>query len=182
MADLDRIDRKTLEILQRVARTSMTELAERIGRSTSPCSEWVRRLERQGVITGYHARVDPRAFGKSSWSATSSPGNSTTSRHPCGRIDSTEALVRALSMSRANHLVKRVAQAIEQQLGQGDSFSVHDRKPCLDRATLQGPALELLRRQRRGRLLTELRAHRRAPLQRCAGVDSTDDLGSAGIG
>lgn len=64
MSDLDRIDRKILDILQREGRISMTVLAERIGLSTSPCSERVRRLERDGVITGYHARIDPKALGK----------------------------------------------------------------------------------------------------------------------
>ena len=64
MPDLDRIDRKILDILQREGRISMTELAEQIGLSTSPCSERVRRMERDGVITGYHARVDPQALGK----------------------------------------------------------------------------------------------------------------------
>ena len=61
---LDRLDRRILEILQREGRLSMTELGQRIGLSTSPVSERVRRLERAGVITGYHARIDPRAVGK----------------------------------------------------------------------------------------------------------------------
>jgi Lrp/AsnC family leucine-responsive transcriptional regulator len=30
----------------------------------SPCSERVKRLERNGVITGYHARLDPDALGR----------------------------------------------------------------------------------------------------------------------
>ncbi|MCW5628150.1 MAG: winged helix-turn-helix transcriptional regulator [Rhodoferax sp.] len=64
MTDLDRIDRKILDILQREGRLPMTELAQRIGLSTSPCSERVRRMERDGAITGYHARVSPRALGK----------------------------------------------------------------------------------------------------------------------
>ncbi|GAC1390491.1 MAG: winged helix-turn-helix transcriptional regulator [Variovorax sp.] len=64
MIELDRIDRKILDILQRQGRISMTELAGEIGLSTSPCSERVRRLEREGVITGYHARIDPQALGK----------------------------------------------------------------------------------------------------------------------
>ncbi len=64
MIDLDRIDRKILDILQRQGRISMTDLAEQIGLSTSPCSERVRRMERDKVITGYHARVDPAALGK----------------------------------------------------------------------------------------------------------------------
>jgi Lrp/AsnC family transcriptional regulator, leucine-responsive regulatory protein len=64
MPELDRLDRKILDALQRNGRMSMTDLGEHIGLSTSPCSERVRRLERQGVITGYHARVDPQAVGK----------------------------------------------------------------------------------------------------------------------
>ena len=64
MTDLDRTDRKILDILQRQGRISMTDLAEQIGLSTSPCSERVRRMEREGVITGYYARVDPQALGK----------------------------------------------------------------------------------------------------------------------
>ena len=64
MPDIDRIDRKILDILQRQGRITMTELGEQIGLSTSPCAERVRRLERQGVITGYHARIDPQAVGR----------------------------------------------------------------------------------------------------------------------
>ncbi|ROR20762.1 Lrp/AsnC family leucine-responsive transcriptional regulator [Comamonas sp. BIGb0124] len=64
MHELDRIDRKILDILQREGRLSMTDLAERVGLSASPCTERVRRMERAGVITGYHARVSPAALGK----------------------------------------------------------------------------------------------------------------------
>ena len=42
----------------------MTELATQIGLSTSPCTERVRRLERDGVITGYHAHLSPEAVGR----------------------------------------------------------------------------------------------------------------------
>ncbi|MVW73082.1 winged helix-turn-helix transcriptional regulator [Bordetella sp. 15P40C-2] len=63
MRELDRIDLKILDILQREGRISITELAERISLSATPCSERVKRLEREGVITGYHARVNPSALG-----------------------------------------------------------------------------------------------------------------------
>ncbi|CAM5778944.1 winged helix-turn-helix transcriptional regulator [Ottowia pentelensis] len=62
--EFDRIDRKILEELQREGRLTMTELAERVSLSVSPCSERVRRLERSGVILGYHARVNPEALGR----------------------------------------------------------------------------------------------------------------------
>ncbi|CPM95814.1 leucine-responsive regulatory protein [Bordetella pertussis] len=64
MRELDRIDRKILDILQREGRISITELAEKISLSATPCSERVRRLEREGVITGYPARINPAALGK----------------------------------------------------------------------------------------------------------------------
>lgn len=62
--NLDRIDRKILDILQREGRIPVTELAQRVGLSTSPCAERVKRLEKSGVITGYHAHVCPEAAGK----------------------------------------------------------------------------------------------------------------------
>lgn len=61
---LDRLDRKILDILQREGRIAITELAARVGLTTSPCAERVRRMERAGVITGYHAQVSPAALDK----------------------------------------------------------------------------------------------------------------------
>lgn len=62
--DLDRIDRNILRQLQADGRMSMTELADKVGLSVTPCSERVRRLERDGFITGYHARLDPHSLGQ----------------------------------------------------------------------------------------------------------------------
>jgi Lrp/AsnC family leucine-responsive transcriptional regulator len=64
MRELDRTDRRILDLLQQNGRLSMTELAETVGLSATPCTERVRRLEREGVITGYHARVDPALVGR----------------------------------------------------------------------------------------------------------------------
>ncbi|WP_460479563.1 winged helix-turn-helix transcriptional regulator [Comamonas humi] len=64
MHPLDRTDRKILDILQREGRIAITELADRIGLSASPCSERVKRMEREGVIAGYYARLSPEALGK----------------------------------------------------------------------------------------------------------------------
>ena len=60
---LDKLDRHILRLLQDDARMSMKELGERVGLSVTPCSERVRRMERDGVITGYHAKVNPAALG-----------------------------------------------------------------------------------------------------------------------
>lgn len=57
--ELDRIDRQILRELQNEGRLAFTELGERVGLSTTPCTERVRRLEREGVIMGYSARLNP---------------------------------------------------------------------------------------------------------------------------
>lgn len=64
MHEFDRVDRKILDILQRDGRISITDLAQEVGLSATPCAERVRRLERNGVIIGYHARISPQALGK----------------------------------------------------------------------------------------------------------------------
>ena len=61
--ELDRIDNKILSILQENARIPITELAEKVGLSVTPCGERVKNLEKEGVILGYHARLDPHALG-----------------------------------------------------------------------------------------------------------------------
>lgn len=61
---MDGIDRAILAHLEREGRLSNTELAERVHLSPSPCLRRVRKLERTGVITGYHAAVDPSAIGR----------------------------------------------------------------------------------------------------------------------
>ncbi len=63
MKQADKIDRKILKLLQENARLSMTELAERVGLSATPVTERVRRLERDGYISGYHARLNPALLG-----------------------------------------------------------------------------------------------------------------------
>lgn len=60
--ELDRIDRRILAALQADARLTNQALSERVALSPSACLARVRRLERAGVIQGYHARVDPFAL------------------------------------------------------------------------------------------------------------------------
>lgn len=59
MRKLDRIDRMILDIMQRDGRIAISELAARVNLSTTPCSERVKRLERDGIIMGYYARLNP---------------------------------------------------------------------------------------------------------------------------
>ena len=62
---LDRYDRAILRQLQIDGRLSNQELADIIGLSPSPCLRRVRRLEEQGLIQSYHARLDARSLGLS---------------------------------------------------------------------------------------------------------------------
>lgn len=55
--ELDRIDFKILEYLQRMGRCSNIELADQVGLSASPCLARVKRLQRIGVIEGYGAHL-----------------------------------------------------------------------------------------------------------------------------
>ncbi|WP_316676022.1 Lrp/AsnC family transcriptional regulator [uncultured Tolumonas sp.] len=60
---MDNIDRKILAELQSDGRLSVTDLADRIGLSLSPCHRRVRALEQSGVIRGYRAQLDPANLG-----------------------------------------------------------------------------------------------------------------------
>ncbi len=60
---VDRIDRKILRVLQDEGRITNQALAEHVALSASACLARVRRLEQEGVIQGYHARLDPFRLG-----------------------------------------------------------------------------------------------------------------------
>ena len=60
---LDRFDRQILEVLTEDGRISITDLGKRIGLSKSPTQARLRRLEKDGVITGYRAMLDPIRLG-----------------------------------------------------------------------------------------------------------------------
>ncbi|TAM52857.1 MAG: winged helix-turn-helix transcriptional regulator [Paraburkholderia sp.] len=60
---LDKLDHKILKLLQEDGRIAMKDLAERVGLTVTPCIERVKRMERDGVILGYYARVDPAQLG-----------------------------------------------------------------------------------------------------------------------
>lgn len=63
MTELDRIDRRILMELQQDGRISNAELAQRIGIPPTSMSDRLRRLLRQGTITGFGARLDPHQLG-----------------------------------------------------------------------------------------------------------------------
>jgi DNA-binding Lrp family transcriptional regulator len=60
---MDAIDRKMLALLQQDGRLTVTELANRVGLSVSPCHRRLRELERSGAISSYRAVVNPDVVG-----------------------------------------------------------------------------------------------------------------------
>ncbi len=66
MSMLDGIDRRILQLLQLDGRIATVDLADRIGLSPTATAERVKRLQKEGFILGYSARLDPakldRAF------------------------------------------------------------------------------------------------------------------------
>ena len=61
---VDNIDLQILLQLQNDGRTSVVELSKRINLSPTPITQRIKKLEQSGVITGYHARVSPKALGQ----------------------------------------------------------------------------------------------------------------------
>lgn len=58
-SDLGRIDRNILREVQKDGRISYAELARKVGLTSTPCMERVKRLEREGFIRGYSAIIEP---------------------------------------------------------------------------------------------------------------------------
>jgi len=123
----DETNRRILEELQTDARLTMAELGRRVSLSPPAVGERVQRLERAGVITGYHAIVDPKAIG-----------------FPLA------AVVRVRPASRQLHKIPEVAREIPEvvecyRITGEDCFFVklhlramEDLEPILDRFVLYG--------------------------------------------
>lgn len=60
---LDQIDRKLLAALQEDGRLPITDLAQKVGLTTSPCLRRLKILEKAGIIRGYAAQVDQEKVG-----------------------------------------------------------------------------------------------------------------------
>jgi len=64
---IDFLDVKILDTLQKNARITKTSLSGQVGLSATPCHERIKKLEDQGLITGYHADIDYTVFGNYSF-------------------------------------------------------------------------------------------------------------------
>lgn len=61
--EMDSIDHKILEMLLDNSRCSMKEIAKKVFLSSTAVAARVERLEKNGIITGYHVSVDPMRMG-----------------------------------------------------------------------------------------------------------------------
>ncbi|MER9133182.1 Lrp/AsnC family transcriptional regulator [Mesorhizobium sp. M0768] len=59
-AKLDAIDLKIVDAIQRDGRITKLALADKVGLSPTPCWMRLRKLEKAGIISGYHARIAMR--------------------------------------------------------------------------------------------------------------------------
>jgi Lrp/AsnC family leucine-responsive transcriptional regulator len=62
---IDATDREILSLLRSNSCTPKAEIARRVGLTPTAVFERIRKLEDKGVIAGYHAHLDPKAFGRS---------------------------------------------------------------------------------------------------------------------
>lgn len=60
---MDAIDARIIAALQRDGRQKLADLSEKVGLSPTPLARRIARLEEDGVITGYSARVDQERLG-----------------------------------------------------------------------------------------------------------------------
>jgi Lrp/AsnC family transcriptional regulator, leucine-responsive regulatory protein len=63
MVDLDHFDRKIITTLVEDGRITVTDLAQQVGLSKTPCQVRLRRLIKSGVIRGFRAIIDPAKLG-----------------------------------------------------------------------------------------------------------------------
>lgn len=92
MIQLDRTDKKILQLMQNNARISNLELADSVGLSPTPCSRRVKRLEESGLIDKHVTLLKPSALGLN---LTAMIGIS-MDRHTPERFDYVEKAVTAL--------------------------------------------------------------------------------------
>ena len=62
--ELDDVDRRIVDVLRREGRLPNNALAARIGIAASTCLTRVRSLIDRGVVSGFHAEVDPAGIGR----------------------------------------------------------------------------------------------------------------------
>ena len=124
---LDDLDIKVLNILHGAGRTKRSELAEMVGLSIPSLSERIKKLEENGIIEGYYARLNRKAFGYDLMSfilvvMESSKDYEALSQH----VKETPEILECYSvLGEGSHILKAVVrntQALEELLGKIQSW------------------------------------------------------------
>lgn len=63
MSEIDKKDKDILKLLQTKGRISISDLAQQVSLSDTPCIRRVRKLEQNGVIKNYQANINRQALG-----------------------------------------------------------------------------------------------------------------------
>ena len=112
MDELDEFDRHILRALQTDGRLTNAELGERVSLSASQCSRRRQRLERDGVIVGYHARINRTHAGVelvSYLSITLSHHDADSAEHLAALFEASPFVLEAVSMTGStDYLIKLV--------------------------------------------------------------------------
>jgi DNA-binding Lrp family transcriptional regulator len=60
---MDEIDRRIVSELQQDGKMKIKELAAKLNMTNSPIFERIKKLEFEGIISGYHAQINPKKLG-----------------------------------------------------------------------------------------------------------------------
>jgi Lrp/AsnC family transcriptional regulator, leucine-responsive regulatory protein len=106
LPQLDQIDRDILDHLQTHAKLTNAQLAQYIGLSPASTLERVRKLERQDLIKGYHAKLDPKKL----------------SLHTCVMLQINLQPLTTESIAAFREAIKRIPEVVEchQVIGDAD--------------------------------------------------------------
>jgi Lrp/AsnC family leucine-responsive transcriptional regulator len=124
---LDDLDIKILNMLQRGGRTKRNEIAEAVGLSIPSVSERLNKLEERGVIEGYFAKLNRKAFGYDIMAYILVMMES--SKHYKGLISKVEKIPQIVEchsvLGEGSHLLKAIlknTESLEKLLGEIQSW------------------------------------------------------------
>tara|TARA_B100001093_G_scaffold491498_1_gene531585 strand:- start:37 stop:261 length:225 start_codon:yes stop_codon:yes gene_type:complete len=61
---MDAVDKKIIQLLQSNGKATINEIANKLNLTTSPVFERIKRLEKEKIIKGYTALIDPKKIDK----------------------------------------------------------------------------------------------------------------------
>lgn len=114
---LDQTDRKILDILQRRAKITNAQLSKEVNLSPAPTLERVKKLEAQGYIESYHAKLNAQKLGlgvTTYMSIKLSKHNQETNRAFEEKVNQIDEIVECyFTTGTSDYLLKVVASDIE---------------------------------------------------------------------